>query len=422
MSGLRFENEAAVATALGAALIPPDVAVRRVRFARVPSDVGSAVIIEATGLSASQITALEHFGAATVPMPLSPSTAPFWAAIVRPRKSPLTCESVLFVDRRKSMGLSLATELVVKGGERVELASFEGGALVRATRPSHYVVQKALDGDSRLRAYAPCAGTNSGVWIALGHAHDALTGIRAAPGDLVLVDGDGGVEVLHPSEFRAVWNHLEIVLEQAPAKAPITLPRRTIALTLRRAVTTKVPTLWVVRENTIRAMEELAENTPESILRRLSFVAWGERTSPTVAIRTDMPTSLFPGGDAYAPLAELPDVFIPADRRIHPPVWSDRLRDVVGGPDDRIRWLHTQENGAVAVESARLVDFSPLLDWIELSAETSVMQTWVRAVTFEPSAFEIFVGVKADASVQRISPLAIGMLTGPTFRNAWPQM
>lgn len=398
---LRFESEASLVHALGAALIPPDVAARSTRFARIPGERGvPALVVEAAGLDAKSKAALAALGVRAAELPEATERAPFWPAIVRPEKTAVTYGTVLFVDRREGGGLELAVELLKKGSELVEVAAFEGGVLLRARRPSHYVVERCLEEASRVAAYAPVSDANDAVWVALGFTHRAMRGVRPATGEIVLVAGGGEVETIRPGRFQPVWDHLELTLAEARSPSPpVALPKRRVALSLARAVAPKDPTLWIIRESAHRVLDELAESAPEELLRSLRFVAWGDAAAPSVALLAATPTPFYPAGEAYAAHPELADVYLPADRRLHPPVWADRLRAVVGGPDERLRWLAQKSDGTVIVESVSVRDFAPLVDWVELAADTSTIEPWVRAVCFEPRAFEVLEGEPEPAAV-----------------------
>ncbi|NUO50722.1 MAG: hypothetical protein HOV80_17870 [Polyangiaceae bacterium] len=402
MSGLLFESEAALAHALGAALIPAAVAASAVRYARV--DDGRAVVVDAAGLAEGVKEALVAMGVRPGRLPKDALVAPFWPAIVRPRPNAApSFHVVLFVSEEGTRGLDIATELLSKGAERIDIARFDGGVLVRALRPSFYVLSRVLETQAQIAAFVPVSERSESVWVAAGFASPALAGVTPAAGEIVLMTAEGAIRTLQPEPFRAIWDHLEITLAPAgESPRPLPLARRQVPLGLARVTTPKVPTLWLLREDAVATIDQLVETAPEDVLRALSFVACGPRDSPLVVLRASKPMPLFPRGDAYAAVPELPDVFVPIDRRVHPPIWSDRLRAVVGGPDDKIRWLVPPEpGGALRVDSAALDAFVPLVDWVEFVAEPHELEPWLRAVSFEPGAFDAIAGEPEPRQAKR---------------------
>jgi hypothetical protein len=408
MKGLRFESPRALAVALGGNVIPARIAGSPVRFGLVdPKDPRGALIVDVEGLPADVVKALTQLGVKRTSATVELREAASWPAIVPPERGPLRDELVLFAARSGEAALDLATELLIQGCERLELATHAAGALVRASRPSHYVVLKALElGD--LVAFAPVRPGNDSTYVELGYTHEALAGVTVEPPDLLLVRGTGDITRLSATPFRPVWDHLELEIPAGPRLGePLELPKRRVPLRLARAVTPKPATLWVVRERATEVLDRLVDSSPEELLRALSFAAWGDRASPTVVLRSLEPLSLQLDAEAYAPHPELADVFVPVDRRVHPPVWADRLRAAVGGPDDQLRWL-VDDGRVMKVETLPLRSLLPLVDWVELVAEPLLVEAWKRAVSFEPDAFEVVYGEvvteKPPADRERAEP------------------
>jgi hypothetical protein len=393
MKGLLFDSPRALAVALGMKVIPDRVAASPVKFGLVDSeDPRGPVLVDVEGVPADVVKSLVQIGAKRTSAVVELREAALWPAIVPPEPAALRDELVLFATSSGEAALNLATELLVQGCERLEVASHASGALIRASRPSHYVVLKALEGGSDYVGYAPAQPGNDSTYVELGFSHAALAGVTVEPPDLLLVRGTGAISRLTATPFRPVWDHLDLELTRGSSAAePLQLPKRRVRLRLARAVTPKPATLWVVRERATDALDRLVDSSPEELLRALSFAAWGDRAAPTVVLRSLEPLSLQIDAEAYAQHAELADVFVPVDRRVHPPVWADRLRAAVGGPDDQLRWL-VDDGVGMKVETLPLRALAPLVDWVELVAEPLLVDAWKRAVSFEPDAFEVVYG------------------------------
>lgn len=421
MKGLRFDSAAVLSRTLGAGLIPAEVASAAVEYwLEREDDPDGPLIVDASALPAKAHKALVELGVKKVAAAgAHKRSAPFWAAILRPEPAPPKGpksgreDVVLFLtgdasedepatrSREGDSALALATELLVQGSERVEIATWSGGALVRAFRPSHYVVLRAQEPGSAVKVYAPIAPGSDSVFLELGYRHPAMSALSAAAGEILLVDATGAVLAVTPSAFRPVWDHLTLtVTSKAEGKPPIALAKRKVPLRLARAVTPKVATLWVLRQNGVAALDQLVESAPEEVLRALSFAAFGDRDAPTVVLSSSQPIPLYLDAEAYAPHAELGDVYIPIDRRVHPPVWADRLRAAVGGPDDKLRWLSPTQGG-LCVESIASNKLAPLYDWVELVTESREVEPWLRSVAFEPQAFELLYGQVAPTRTKR---------------------
>lgn len=401
MAGLSFSSEAAFAVAIASGTVPDDVLRRPVRFARQAvrrSSRGARVdrvIVDTGSLETQTVDALVALGAVRASLPKELEIAPFWPAIVRPeRTSDAHGGSVLFRVGSPHNGLELATSLLGLGASRVEIATFQDelgpAALVHAAAPSHYLVSKAMDRLEGLAVFVRVSADRDDVWIEAGYSQKSLRGLRPRGGEIILGYGDGTIEQPRPSRFTNALESLDLeLLPATTSAAPVELPRHTVRLRLVRGVKTRPASLWVLREDAIVALDRLVESADERLLGSMTFLALGAPDAPMVVLRAlsgVAPPSFFEG-EAYAPLAELGDVYAPADMVLHPPAGTQRLRAAVGGPDDRMRWLAKKTDG-VTVESAPIAAFRPLLDWVELTASHADMTPWLRNVSFDPVAFE----------------------------------
>lgn len=403
MAGLKFSNEAAFAVALQGGLVPPDILATPVRFARVRSGSRAAlappaIVVDAGDLPSDAQERLVRAGASRVKLPATLELAPLWPAVIAPTRVPeASIESALFRVEAPARALDLAASLASLGASRVEIASFEGGALVLATGPSHYFVSLAADRAEGLSVFVR-ASTAADVFIEVHHRHPALSGLVPAKGELLLFDREARLERIHPGPFQNALDVLEVTVAAAAPPGPaLPLPKHRLPLKLVRSGKTKKPSLWVLRAGAVAAMDRLVSSLPEAALASLSFVALDAASHDPAPARGEPICVLraLPGasalsiveGEAYAVVPELGDVFVPEDAVVQPPLGAQRLRGVVGGPDDRVRWLRKTEAGVV-VESAPRSAFSPLVDWVELVAARVDFTAWLGNIAFDPIAFE----------------------------------
>lgn len=417
MTALRFSSEAAFAVAMAAGFVPSEVLRSPLRFTHVARSgrrEKPRVLIDASELDARVVEALVGAGAERVPrLPKELSLAPWWPAVLNPQPSAQELArdaTVLLRVPSGTAGLEVAAKLVELGATRVEIAMFhtaEGarGALVLATRPSHYLVARAMERLDGLAVFERSRPDRDDVWIEVGYAHEGLAGVRTLPGEAILVSGDGSVEQLSVGLFHNALDALDLEVSRKNDEA-ITiadLPRHKVELRLVRGVRSRPAALWVLREHGIRTLDRLVDSASEALLKSLGFVALGSPDNPVIVVRalsgTAPPVVL--DGEAYAPLVELGDVYVPEDCVVHPPVGAQRLRGAVGGPDDRVRWLSRGPNNAAVVESAPSNAWRLLVDWVELVASHANLTPWVGNASFDPAAFHAVERIDDESRARR---------------------
>lgn len=423
MTALKFSSEAAFAVAMAAGFVPSEVLRSPVRFghvARTGRREKPRVVIDASELDVRLVDALVAAGAERVQrLPKELSVAPWWPAVLTPQPTaqelPRDATVLLRVPTGAS-GLDVAAKLVELGATRVEIAMFhtaEGtrGALVLATKPSHYLISRAMERLDGLAAFWRSRPDRDDVWIEIGHVHEGLAGVRALPGEMILVSAGGSVEQLSVGLFQNALDalDLEISRKQDEAITIADLPRHKVELRLVRGVRSRPAALWVLREHGIRALDRLVDGASEALLKSLGFVALGTPDAPVIVVRamsgTTPPVVL--DGEAYAPLVELGDVYVPEDCVVHPPVGAQRLRGAVGGPDDRVRWLSRGPKNVAVVESAPSNAWRPLVDWVELVASHADLTPWVANASFDPAAFHAVERIDDEARARKRQPAPV---------------
>jgi hypothetical protein len=105
------------------------------------------------------------------------------------------------------------------------------------------------------------------------------------------------------------------------------------------------------------------------------------------------------GVEAYAPLLQIGNLYVPSDAIVEPPLRRDRLRELLAPATERITWLAPgKTTGTFHPESIPDNTFTPLADWVDYLVHSAQAQLapWVRAATFDFAAFESTGGEWAD--------------------------
>lgn len=386
---LGFRDSEALRVVLASGLCPPDVLGGGARVAR--SADGSVVLAPDQPLPRAALARLRAFGVAVdAELPDDAGAVRCWAeAIAAQRVAVAALPSlVLLVTERAAELVELAAELVRLGCDRQELlVAGERGAL-RVVDPPTYTMMRALDRERGLRGFSPDPVNQEAVWVELGYRHPLADRLRAEPGTLLLIGSDRWSTL--PD---AGWRGLEAVLEltvpgDRATLAPATeLVPRTIELRLaggRRAA----PSLWVLRQGGIAAIDKLLSYLPEDVVARLAFAATGG-ADPIVIVRArggrHAPPELALPAEAYAPLSDLSDVYAPVGSIVEPPLRRERLRTILGATGGDLLWLAPLPERRFRVERIADTAFLPLADWGEyvLHASAPALVPWLRATELE---------------------------------------
>ena len=303
---------------------------------------------------------------------------------------------LLLVTARAADLIDLAAELVRLGCDRLELVVAGERGAIRAVDAPTYTALRALDRDRALRGFAPDPAGQAAVWSELGYRHPLAGLLRAEPGTLLLLGGDGWSTL--PD---AGWRGLDAVLELAvPATraafvpaAPLP-PRRTIELRLASG-RREPPSLWVMRRGGVAAIDRLLAYLPDDVVERLAFaVTAGDAPIAIVRARAGRhaPPELALDAEAYAPIADLPDVYAPAGAIVEPPLRRERLRAILTGEpasEPAVIWLAALADQRFRVERIADTAFLPLATWADyvLHASAPALVPWMRATAFDFAPF-----------------------------------
>jgi FtsH ternary system-associated peptide len=387
---LGFRDSEALQVVLTSGLCPADVLGSGARVAYAAD--GALVLDPEQPVPRAALGRLRAVGVvvdAELPDDIDARAVACWAEAImlEPVALPEIPSLVLFVTRRADELIDLAAELVRLGCDRQELLVTDDGGVLRVVDAPTYTVQRALDLEGGLRGFAPSPANQDAVWTELGYRHPLADRLQAAPGTLALLGRDRW-RTLADDGWVGVDAALALTVPAAPIvrSAAPAWTRRTVELRLaggRRGT----PSLWVVRQAGVAAVDALLAYLPEDVVARLTFaVATGdEPAEPLVIVRArggrHAPPELVLPAETYAPLAEMPDVYSPSGATVEPPLRRERLRQILGATGGDVLWLAALADRRFRVERIADSAFQPLSEWADyvLHASAPAFAPWLRA-------------------------------------------
>ena len=396
---LGFRDSQALYVVLASGLCPADVIAAGARVARGAD--GGLVLAPELALPRAALHTLRAVGVAVdAELPGGARAVRCWAEAVaaEPVPVPAIPALVVLVTEDSADLIDLAAELVRLGCDRQELLVAGDMGAIRVVDPPTYTVIRALDHEGGLRAFAPDPPGQDLVWTELGYRHPLADRLRAEPGTLLLIGGD---------RWRTVpdagWLGLDAAIELAvPGERRVVTAA---ALPARRRIELRLaggrrepPSLWVLRQGGVAAIDKLLAYLPEDVVARLTFAATGG-DDPVVVVRArsgrHAPPELALAAEDYAPLADLPDIYTPAGSIIEPPLRRERLRQILTGPDGEcgaggeVLWLVALPERRFRVERIADRAFAPLAEWADyvIHASAPALVPWLRATELDFAPF-----------------------------------
>lgn len=235
----------------------------------------------------------------------------------------------------------LVTQHLELGRDRLRYASVATPAgervLLEVPEPSWFLLERWLeDHPEEARVYRRLEGPFGPrrVYVEWGYRHplEAWLSEPADEGLLLLIDKDGGHATLTRGALSDVGQALELDPTRfaSDALVPAAEPERVaVALRLEGRTAPSDPELWILPAAQRARLEELLAHTPEEELRNLLVAcaadAQGERVFVVREVLAGRAPQLLPvTGRAYAPLPGLPNLLLPCERTIAPPLSSER--------------------------------------------------------------------------------------------------
>ncbi|MBX9581371.1 MAG: hypothetical protein K2X87_13805 [Gemmataceae bacterium] len=325
---------------------------------------------------------------------------------------------------------SFVTEMLRLGNDRQGFRAFAGPTpdaddrvLLRVLGPPYYTLLRALDpAAAGVRAYLE-RFTGTRVWVQAGYDHPLAAQVKVPDGQLALVRPPADWRFLDDAPFQDVYEVLRFDLPARPTHLAEAGPPDKLAVPLRLAAgnAADVPEFWVLLGDAVARLDALARDADDRLVERLTFaVATRPDGERAVVLRT-RPSKLAPPAlpldDAvgYKPFWKLPNLFLPAGRRLHPTLRRDAVRNLLAPDPDQVVWLEPGDGGRFTPRSLPDAAFRPLANWVDYVIESNrePLAAWIGATTFD---FEHFVckdaaGPKPPAD--KPEPAAKGRDAGP---------
>lgn len=395
MTSFVFPTVETLQIALSSGLVPVAAQASGVGVAREAD--GRVIVTPSRPLDADAARALRMAGVTTTDR-VAGRAASCWAEAV-----PLVRDAgeaggrgvVLIAVSDVDGALGVAAEMLRLGCDRQQLAFFEGEggatALIRVADPPFWTLSRALEAGpgAGLVAYA---SVGNGAWVELGHRHPLATALAVPEGALLLV-GTGGWQVVPDGPWTDVLALADVLVEPATAPLrPVPAPHRlAVRLRLGRGAH-RPPTLWILAEDGLDAVDRLLQELPEAVTDRLEFAVVDE----LVLLRARPgrpPPELDLHGRAFAASAWFPNLLLPVGTAIEPPLRRDRLRELLAPPEGEIAWVEA-EGGPLRTRRIAESAFAPLIEWIDwlVDRDAEALQGWVRSAAFAFEPFRIAVG------------------------------
>ncbi len=306
----------------------------------------------------------------------------------------------------------IVNEMLRLGNDRQGLRWLSGdGAddrvLLRVIGPPYYTLLRAIDQTASgtkgtVRAYVEAAPR---VWVQVGYTHPLAAQVKLDEGQLVVLRPQRSWTYLPEAPFRDVYDALRFELPAAAvewAESEIA-DKLTVPLRLVAGNATDAPELWVLRTNAVEQLDNFVRDTDERLTQRLKFaVAKDPAGNAVIVLRvtaSKLAPPVLPLADAvgFKPYSKLLNLYVPAGRRLHPPLRRDAVRSLLADDTDQLVWLFPGENDTFTPEMLPEDSFRPLEDWVDYVIETNraPLAAWVEASEFD---FEHF--VCADGSTK----------------------
>jgi hypothetical protein len=400
MEVLVFPSEEALQVAMRSGLVPADVQRQGARVGR--TEEGEVEIAAATAARVKK--ALQASGVGSRENSVRLSEISCWAEALPLNRTgePEALQQVLFTLSEGRSLLELAGELLRLGCDRQELSmvkSDRAHALLRVVDPPWFVLSRALDHLDGMRAFVPTVPGQDRLWTEVGYAHPLDASIEVPERGLVLMTDAGEWWRIDDGEWIDV-DQLVVPVGLPGAKvskATPDVPRVEVKLKLARAARPEAASLFVLPDGK-KAVEALVRSTPEAQLENILFVVAGDLVVLRARPGREANTGALPG-EAYARVADLPNLFAPAHFTVEPPLRRDRLRTWLAPDPEAITWLFPTEHG-FGRRSIAETAFRPLTEWVEyvIDGASDTLEAWSRSATFD---FEPFVALEDVAPQQR---------------------
>ncbi|WP_145049216.1 hypothetical protein [Lignipirellula cremea] len=268
--------------------------------------------------------------------------------------------------------------------------------LLRVIGPPYYTLLRALEQHNEpasLRAYRE---QSSRVWVEVGYEHPLGEQITPPAGSWLLLAAPRDWTALPEGKFQDLYEVLEFELPALASEWQSAAWEERLAAPLRLAPggSLEPPQMWVLGEQGEQQLDELVRNSDNQMLAQLAFAVGEQDGQRKVLLRVrpskQPPPVLVLSGLACRPYLKLPNLFLPCDRRLHPPLRRDVVAKLLAADKRAVTWLTPLESGGFRPESIPDAAFRPLDQWVDYVLEQNhqPLAAWLGANQF---AFESFV-------------------------------
>jgi len=284
--------------------------------------------------------------------------------------------------------------------------------LLHVKGPPYYTLLRAIDqtrpagNELQPTAYRE---QSAGVWVQWGYKHPLASTITPPAGQILLIGAPHRWTYLEEGVFQDIYQAVKIQLPNQPSTLkPAALDARIqVPLTVTPSGSSDPPRLWVLGDGGFEQLDQFVRTADKRLIDRLSFAvgqsaaAGGKMGSAadnpqrTIVLRVRAsnqppPVIVLPGAIACRNYLKKPNLFLPCNLRLHPPVNPKVVNRLLAPDPTQIVWLKEDAETGFQVESLPDVAFQPLHKWVDYVLQQNVkpLEAWVAAHQFE---FEPFV-------------------------------
>jgi FtsH ternary system domain X7 len=344
----------------------------------------------------------EHYSEAVLTVECWPQVLPVSKVGVPPEVT--TNTPVLFEMPVDDMP-AVVTEMLRLGNDRQSfrtLAPAKGKGeriLLKVIGPPYYTLLRAIDKTTQagatVTAYVEKAAR---IWVELGYDHPLAGQLKPADGQVLLLRPEREWTAVEDGPFQDVYEVLDFKVPAASVEWQESHLKGKLAVPLRLVPgnAADVPELWVLTEEAIDQLDALVRDADERLMARLSFAVALEPDGKTTIVLKTRPSKLSPPvlplakARGFKPYWKLPNLFLPAGKRLMPTLRRDAVRKLLADDPAQVVWLMPGPDGKFTPEVLPDDAFRPLEDWIDyvIDHEHEPLQSWVQATHFD---FESFV-------------------------------
>ncbi len=410
---LRFPHTEALRLALLSGVVPLKTA--QASASAAFSETGAVTVRFRRKLAADAVEELRALGVELLTKPAAPltETVACWPLLlplerqadVLAAQPPEGAGRVVLFELPDGQLPELVSEMLRLENDRQSFRRFGEGAaartLLRVVDPPYYTLLRALEpalgaetsdraasAPFAVRVYAEQAPH---VWTPLGYQHPLADRVQIPDGDMLLLDAPRGYRLLPRGEFRDIYQIVAFDLPKPPEAWIEAAPPAPLAvkLALAESDSTQPAELWVLSGDGVEQLDAFARDADDDLLRRLSFAVSQSDGARRVVLRArpskEKPPVVVVDGVAMRPYLKLPNLFVPCNRRLHPPLRRDAVSRLLAADRERVTWLMPTSAHGFIPQSLPEEAFRPLDEWVEyvLDQEHEPLEAWMASARFE---------------------------------------